>query len=119
MIYFDLCVPRECKQKCSGEAEERGQLIQSALEEVISCHLRELTVQREILAQYHLSAPPPGVPALACHDVFTLLLLQPQEFIGMLVNEGSNFVLHPFRNENRPKYCSILPEIRSEVRVVQ
>jgi len=86
---------------------------------IISCCLRELIVHREILAQYHLSAPQPGVSAPSCHDIFTLLLLQPQEFTGMHMNEGYSFVLHPFRNENRSKYRNILPEIRSKVRGVE
>lgn len=60
-------------------------------------------VQRGMLAQYHFSVPQHGVSALLCHDIFTLLLLQPQEFIRMHKNEGSNLVLCPFRKENRSK----------------
>lgn len=76
--------------------------------------MRELTVRRETLAQYHLSDPLPGVSALACHDIFTLVLLQPLEFIDICMNEGSNFVLHPFRNENRKKYWNTLPGSRTK-----
>lgn len=75
-------------------------------------------MQREILAQYHLSDPLPGVSALVCHDIVTLVLLQPLEFMDMCMNEGSSSVLHPLRNENRTKCWNNLPGSRDKVRVV-
>lgn len=76
-------------------------------------------MQRKILAQYHLCDPLLGVSALVCRDIFTLDLLQPLEFIDTCMNEGSNSVLHPFKNENRTKCWITPPGKRNKVRAAQ